>query len=246
MDSVLYPEKLNAVSCSILAIYPSKLCGDAPRDTQLTFSAVWCELFNRQTYPYFDIDGKTFYKSWAQVGIIVYRQSSYQESSPFEYEDTDTSIGYYYETKGYRRNVAIFSGPLEINGEMVYPPAQNSINHFSISRIIEPTNAFFYRYNGHLIYVDICAEEEDDPIWYNKYASYMQWAGEIEGLQTDLFGTDSDKCEISACSYRNIFDTMLIGTQATQLGVASSSNSNEWGVEIVNDSTINIWDKLPR
>lgn len=246
VDSVLYPEELRGVSCSILTAYPNKLCGDDPHDTTLTFSAVWCELYNWHQYPYNDINGLYWQKSWSQLGVIAYRQSTYNSSPPFDYIDTDTLIGYYFETKGYRRFVDIINYPQDINGELVYPPGNNSLNHYMITRQLEDQiSVFWYWFNGYRVGVDVHTEE-DDPIWFDNYASHMQWSGELAGLQTDLFGTETNKCKISACSYINTFDTVLISTQATQLGEIGSSNSNEWGIEIENDSTICIWDKNPR
>jgi len=84
-----------------------------------------------------------------------------------------------------------------------------------------------------------------DPEWEITTGNSVSWSGEIYCRETDMVGTESDSCRISQCKYKtfnNVFVSSNLSTYSDQIG---SSDLNEWGVKLIDGSTIDVWDKNP-
>lgn len=78
--------------------------------------------------------------------------------------------------------------------------------------------------------------------WQNVTGTHYHWAAEILNEQDQMVGTSSAKCNITECQVSldwTAFQNANI--LATDL---KTNNGDKWGIERVNATAINIWDKV--
>ncbi len=77
--------------------------------------------------------------------------------------------------------------------------------------------------------------------WKNVAGDELQWSGEIWDIENDMVGTATAKCDFTQCQYA-FFWTWFEDANIPP-GNIYTSDANEWGVERISGTSINVWDK---
>jgi hypothetical protein len=76
-------------------------------------------------------------------------------------------------------------------------------------------------------------------------AQRIWWGSEILNFEDDMAGISSNKCAITSCGYKENGDANYRNPNITSSDIYSD-DINEWGIEVVNGTAMNIWDRNPR
>ena len=79
--------------------------------------------------------------------------------------------------------------------------------------------------------------------WENARGQQVSWGGEIFGYETDMPGTNDDRCYFDNCQYKPDGGNWLDAD--FQTAFKSNSDTTEFGNERTGDASFLIYDKRP-
>jgi len=91
----------------------------------------------------------------------------------------------------------------------------------------------------------VCWYTYSDGAWINSPGDGIGWTGEICNFEDDLAGTVGNKCTVTSCGYKENGDANYRNPNIASSDIYSD-DINEWGIEVVSGTAVNIWDKNPR
>ncbi len=120
--------------------------------------------------------------------------------------------------------------------DVVNAPAEGSTHNYKCE-LNKATGKWIFYYDGTEWY------DFQDDYWKDNTGTHVAWTGEIYNKEDDMPGTNSDKCNFTACQYR------VSGGAYQNAGLVAadvtSDDANEWGAQWVSGTAFNIWDKKP-
>lgn len=79
--------------------------------------------------------------------------------------------------------------------------------------------------------------------WSTDYGRYASWTGEIFGYETDMPGTNGDRCEFSHCMVQTISGAW--DTPSFQTASSYNADSTEWSINFTPGADwFQIWDQI--
>jgi hypothetical protein len=159
-------------------------------------------------------------KKWGQTGYIQRRLSG----------STIANRGRYAEIKGDYHDIKIDSvSQVPLEGEW----------HVYEVRLDPATGVIGYSYD-YALWHTFPAQT----FWLNNKGTSAQWTAEIYGYETDMGAGSNAPCSLNVCKYMSdggaYQDADFFSTPNFQIG---SSDLSKWGIEVLTQTTLKIWDK---
>ncbi len=123
----------------------------------------------------------------------------------------------------------------KVNYDTANAPAEGSVHTYQC-QLDKSTGTLTFSFDG------TAWETFSDNSWKNITANSTKAVEEIYNKEDDMAGTDADKCQITEWQYREGGSYKDVGITDADL---INNDPNEWGIERVSGTAVNIWDKKP-
>ena len=195
------------------------LCGEQYNSTKQAMSGAWVGL-NRE------------YKVGGQYLQLGYKHLREKDSS-FTYKELYVEYTEYV-TEGPNEGDFRIMRPDLINPPP--PPLEGAEHQYEIE--FEPSNGDLLFYYDSILLFGL-----SHPLWKDSAAfRYVMWAGEIQGYETDMGGTQADSLSFTNCGYSVLGYDDYVDANLQFNAESATLDPDQWGVQYIQNE-LWIWDK---
>jgi hypothetical protein len=167
--------------------------------------------------------GVEYYEYFAQTGCRLFRESG----------QTTSQFGLYFEISGpdlYKVYDTLIDGR----------PFDGDTATYQVE--LDPdTGTWTATFSGHNWKITT------DTYWVSHLGQSVQWTGEIRGWETDMPGTENDKCVMKDCQYKEIGNSNYYDAGFDiYYDHIGSDDLEQWEIDVFSDTRIRFWDVNPQ